>query len=122
MEIGKKNDNILIAAILVIAIVVGVVLIFTQKSAENGIVIVTIDGKEYARYSLDENIQEKIEQSDGSYNILEIKDGEVDVTEASCPDGICVDHHKISKTNQNIVCLPNKVVVSIENGAEYSTN
>lgn len=122
METGKKNDNILIAVILVIALLFGVVLIFTQKSAENGMVIVTIDGAEYARYSLDENIQEKIVQSDGSYNILEIKDGEVDVTEASCPDGICVDHHKISKTNQNIVCLPNKVVISIENSEEYFTN
>ena len=55
---------------------------------------------------------------DGSYNLLVIQDGKADVTEASCPDGICVNHRAISKQGQSIVCLPNKVVVEIENGEE----
>lgn len=118
MNTAKKNDKILIIAVLVIALIGGIVLWFTQKSVADGVVVVTIDGEEYAKYSLDENIHEKIELPDGSYNVLEIKDGQADITEASCPDGVCVDHRKISKTKETIVCLPNKVVVTIENGAE----
>lgn len=119
MDTSKKNDKILVIAVLVLALIGGIVLLFTQKSAtSNGIVVVTIAGEEYGQFPLDENIVEKIELPDGSYNILAIKDGKADITEASCPDGICVRHRKISKTNQTIVCLPNKVIITIENGAE----
>lgn len=119
MDTSKKNDKILVIAVLVLALIGGIVLLFTQKSAtSNGIVVVTIAGEEYGQFPLDENIVEKIELPDGSYNILAIKDGKADMTEASCPDGICVRHRKISKTNQTIVCLPNKVIITIENGAE----
>ncbi len=47
-------------------------------------------------------------------NTIEIKDGEVDVTEASCKNRICVNHKKIEKKGESIVCLPNKVVVEIK--------
>lgn len=118
MNRTKKNDKILIIAVLIIALIAGGGLLLTQKSAEGGMAIVTIDGEEHGRYPLSKDILEKIELADGSYNIFEIKDGMVDITEASCPDKICVEHRKISKTNQSIVCLPNKVIISIENGAE----
>lgn len=92
--------------------------IFRECTTKEGTAVVTVDGEVYGRYPLDENITEKIEFPDGSYNILEIRDGEVTMTEASCPDKICVNHRPISKRNQSIVCLPNKVVIEIENGAE----
>ena len=38
---------------------------------------------------------------------------------ADCPDQICVHQRAISKNGESIICLPNKVVVSIE-GAEDS--
>lgn len=119
MEKAKKSDKILITVVLAIAVLAGVVLILTQKSVSaGGIAVVSVDGEIYAEFSLNENIREMIQLPDGSYNILEIKDGKADITEASCPDGICVCHRKISKTNQTIVCLPNKVIITIENGAE----
>ena len=38
--------------------------------------------------------------------------------DASCPDQLCVHQNAIDKTGQTIVCLPNKVVVTVENGEE----
>lgn len=79
----------------------------------------TIGNEEYGRYPLD---SEKIvtitvdNETVSQYNILAIKNGEADIIEASCPDGICVDHIPISKSGETIVCLPNKVVVRIESG------
>ena len=119
MDNTKKNDKRLVIAVLVIALLAGAGMLFTQKTvSDGGTAVVTIDGEEYAQFPLDETIVEKIELSDGSYNVLEIKDGKADITEASCPDGICVDHRKVSKINQTIVCLPNKVIVTIQDGAE----
>ena len=118
-EKKTKNDLLLIGGALVLALVAYLIMTFFQGQAtHNAMAVVTIDGKWYGSYSLAEDTIEKIELPDGSYNMLEIKEGKADITEASCPDGICVNHRAVSKQSQSIVCLPNKVVVEIESGEE----
>lgn len=113
----KKNDWILIIGLVVAAAVIGIGYSFLQgTTTENAVAVVTIDGEEYGRFPLEEDCEERIGLSDGSYNILVIKDGKADMTEASCPDKICVNHRSISKKNESITCLPNKVIIQIENG------
>ena len=117
MEEKKKNDIKLIAAIVAAALGVYVGMSFWQGTqTQNAQAVVFIDGVEYGTFPLDVEMEEKIELSDGAYNVLVIKDGKADVTEASCPDGICVSHRPVSKQNQSITCLPNKLVVEIKNG------
>lgn len=118
-EKKTKNDLLLIGGGLVLALVVYLVMTFFQGQATHDAkAVVMIDGEIYGSFPLATNTIEKIELSDGSYNILEIKDGKADITEASCPDGICVNHRAVNKQSQSIVCLPNKVVVEIESGQE----
>lgn len=49
---------------------------------------------------------------------LRFQDGYVSMPEASCPDQICVHHSRISRNKETIVCLPDKVVITIENGED----
>ncbi len=107
----KRNDIILVVILAVSALLVW--LCFSLFSREGSWVVVTVNGEETARYPLSEHREVRLE-SDGGYNVLVIKDGEADVIEASCPDGLCVDFRPISKDGETIVCLPNKTVVSIE--------
>lgn len=119
MKKKAKNDWILIAVVLVAALALWAGIQFSQgEDVKDGVAIVTIGGEVYGQYPLDQNLSKTIEVSEDAYNVLEIKDGKVDISKASCPDKVCVEHHKISKQNQSIVCLPNKVVVTIENGVE----
>lgn len=115
----KKNDILLIGAILVLALAAYVgVSIFQDATTYNAEALVLIDGEEYGRFPLDTDVVERIELPDGSYNVLVIEEGKADVTEASCPDGICVNHRAVSRQKQSITCLPNKLVVEIRNGEE----
>ena len=115
----KKNDIILIGGILVVALLAyGIITLIQGKQTHNAEAVVTVDGVVYGSFVLDEDMVERIELPDGSYNVLEIKEGEADIIEASCPDGICVNHRAVSKRNQSITCLPNKLVVEIQNGEE----
>ena len=115
----KRNDILLIGALLIAALIIGAGYGFIQgKETKYPVAVVTVDGKEYGRFPLDKDTQERIDFSDGSYNILVICDGVADMTEASCPDKICVNHRSISKKNESITCLPNKVIITIENGKE----
>ncbi len=114
----KKNDIYLIAGILLIALVfwAGMKVSQLTKNDEGAVVVVSVDGKEYGKYPLEKDLVKRIEFNDGSFNEIEIKDGCVSVTKASCPDQICVKHNHISKSNESIVCLPNKLVIEIEKG------
>ena len=60
------------------------------------------------------------------YNIVEIRDGRVSVTDSSCKNQVCVKHEPISKAGESIICLPNRLVVRIaaedsEEGGGYDT-
>jgi hypothetical protein len=119
MKKKKRNDVILIALLLVLSLAAWAGINYIQgRDTKNAQAVVTIDGEVYGTYPLDQPVTERIELADGSYNVLEIQDGKASVTEASCPDKICVEHHSIEKKNESIVCLPNKVIVAIENGED----
>lgn len=107
----KKKDFILICLLLVIAAVMYGVWYFTSEK-ENVYVQVTVDGKVYETYQTDKDAVYKVE-TDNGYNVIEVKSGKVSVTDASCPDKICVHENVISSGGQSIICLPNKVVVSV---------
>lgn len=81
-------------------------------------VVVEVDGEVFGRYPLDENTSIRIETGTDGYNVLKIADGYASVTEASCPDKLCVHQHKISRSDETIVCLPNRVVVSVVSNGE----
>ncbi len=83
--------------------------------AGQGLVTVTVDGYEEGTYDLSETQTVSIH---GGSNILEIKDGAADMVEADCPDKLCVHQKAISKNGESIICLPNKVVVTVEGSEE----
>ena len=109
-----RNDIILAAVILLIA-VAGLLLMNSNKT-QGDFAVVKIDGVEKHRYPLSENLTVDIVtgKEDENINILVIKDGEAFMTEADCPDGICVAHRPIKNTGESIVCLPHKIVVEIQ--------
>ncbi len=111
----RRNDLILIVILLAAALAVWG---FAHFHAEAGAwVVVTRDGVEEARYPLDEEATLTLEAGDDS-NQLVIKDGQADMIGANCPDKLCVHQAAISKAGQSIICLPHKLIVSIEGGEE----
>ena len=111
-----RNDIILALAVLVAA--AGIWLGFELLKEDGEYAVVTVNGKETARYLLTEDTEIRLESENGGYNILVIKNGKADVTEASCPDHVCVDQRAISKTGEAITCLPNKTVITIDGKEE----
>ncbi len=119
MNIKNKKEIILLLVIFVIILLVA--LVFWGKSKADGSeAIVTIDGKEYGRYELSEEQDIPIQINGQITNHLFIKDGVADMIEANCPDQLCVNMKAISKDQETIVCLPNKVVVEIKSESRPS--
>lgn len=79
-------------------------------------VVVEQNGREIARYVLSEDRTERIE-GEGGYNTLVIEGGQAWLSEADCPNQLCVKTGKIRYAGQSIVCLPHKLAVRIMGGA-----
>ena len=108
----RKNDLLLLGLLLLVGLVLAIFVFAGRKTG--GLVVVTVDGKEVYSHLLNEDTTETISGVDGGYNTITIKDGQVAVTEADCPDGLCMNTGFISTSDQSIICLPHKLVVSIE--------
>lgn len=109
---GKKikNDMIFLAVLLSVVLMIGLGILLFRN--EGNTVTVTVDGKLWAEYPLHEDRTVEIKTAYG-VNRLIIRDGTAEVESASCPDGICADHRPISWDGQSIICLPNKVVITV---------
>ena len=103
----KKIDKMLAAGLLLAAVLLGIFLFAGKEEGTRA--VVTIDGTEYGSYALDK--EQAIDLGTGNH--LEIRGGEIRMTEADCPDQICVHTGWIDQEHDMIVCMPNKVVVQI---------
>ncbi len=108
----KKGDIIIICCVLCIAALIFCGIYFLSPQGDT--VRIEVDSKNAATFSLDENITYSVKKDGKVTNVVEIKDKKVSVISADCPDKICVKHREICKSGESIICLPNRVVVSIE--------
>ncbi len=107
----KKRDFIFIGAILAIALIILAVTLLTVE--DGAYVSVRVDGEEIARYDLKDDGEYIL--NDGT-NILKIENGEAWMKDADCPQisgKKCTAQGKISKKGQTIICLPNKLTVTV---------
>jgi len=86
-------------------------------------IVIKVENKTIKRISIDKNTDNKTFsfQFGNNTGYIEVKNGAVKMQEmpkSICPEKICSDTGWISKKYQTIVCLPNKIVVSLEQGQE----
>ena len=113
-----RNDIIFISTLLIL-IIIFLFVFYSKYNTSGSYVTITVDGKQYGRYRLDEDKEIKIKNASGKVtNILLIKDNCANMIEANCPDKLCVNQKAISKEKETIVCLPNKVVFTVESDDE----
>ena len=108
----RRNDIIFIAVLVAVIAVAGACLYLFR--GEGDTVTVSIDGMVVATYPLGVDRVEDIRTDGDGLNRLVIRDGKAWVETASCPDGICAAHKPIHREGESIVCLPNRVVVTVK--------
>ena len=84
--------------------------------SDGGTVEVQVDREVIANYPLNRN--KEVDLDYNGHNLLVIKDGKASVTDADCPDRLCVQQRSISRSGETIVCLPHKIVVKVIQGEE----
>lgn len=120
----RKADIILLIVLLALGLAATAVLARTGAgSPDDAKVVIKSGGEIYGRYPLGEDTEIAVPAPSGGENIVTIKGGSVTVSSASCKNQVCVRHGSISKSGESIVCLPNRLIVTIEDksGGEYDS-
>ena len=103
-----RRDLFLVLLLLLLSCVsLGVFFLTREEGAE---VTVSVNGVTFGVYSLNENGSYPI---NGGTNLLVIENGTARMEEADCPDRTCVRTGRIRYAGQRIVCLPNRVTVTV---------
>ena len=93
-----------------LALAAGLFIFLRAGQTDGARVVVRVDGQEVATYSLARDGRYEL---NGGSNILVIQNGEAWLTDANCPDKLCVRQGKIRVTGQVITCLPNRLTVTV---------
>ena len=109
----KKKEFIFIGALLAVSVLL-CVYVYVLPHVKYGSIQITVDGELYGTYSLGKDQVIAI----GDTNVCEIKDGEVKMTEADCPDHLCMKQPAVGSAGGYIVCLPNRIVIQGEGDSD----
>ncbi len=108
----KRGDKILIIIILAI---IGISLFQILKPDKtNKILVIRSDGKVIKQINLNTSKDtEFVVKSREGHLTVEIKNGKVRVINSTCNDKLCIKEGWISRSGESIVCLPNRISISI---------
>lgn len=122
----RHGDKILIYIILGFSILLTGFIMLLNPNNENSEVVIRVENKLVRKVPLVSTEANKLYEFEFDNNIgyIEVKDGKVRMLVMDreiCPEAICSDTGWIDKSYQSIVCLPNKIIVTLE-GTKKAVN
>ena len=113
------RDLIIVAVLLAVVLALFFVMRSRQErdTGTGAQAVVTVDGQEIGRYPLSRSGTFSL---NGGTNVLVVENGEAWVSEAACPDKVCMGMGKVSRNGEFIACLPNRLLIVVEGAAEQS--
>lgn len=106
-----KNDIILIAVILTLAII-SIIILFSCSNNDNIKALVYYDNEIVLEIDLSIDDEYTVSGKVSDIVIL-VDDKKLSVIDSKCADRICINQGSISKANQTITCLPNQIYIKL---------
>lgn len=115
----KKGDKIIFIVILIITVLgfSGNFIYKNYMKSSDKIALIKQDGKVIDKVNLTKFTGTKeltVKTKDGHFNKIIIEKDKIRITDADCPDRVCVKTGPIAQPGDTVVCLPHKLIVTIE--------
>jgi hypothetical protein len=99
--------------LIILSVAVGLWYAIAALPRQNGATVnIFREGRLIARYPLSENRDVTIDGAIGKL-VLRIENGSARVVSASCKEKICIATGAIRRSSQEIVCVPNRVMITV---------
>ncbi len=103
------GDIVLVCVILALCVILP--LIFVNDEKNENTVVVSVDGVKTHEISL---FEDTVFSPDGGHTYVTVRDGEAFISKSDCPDGLCMKMRKADSNGGSVICLPNRVSVSVK--------
>lgn len=107
-----KRELFLAGAVLLAALLI-FILNQAVHSRPAAFLEISVDGTVIQTLDLHKDQEYTVENGAGGVNRFMIRGGRAWVTEASCPNKICMDQGQVSQDGEMIVCLPNRMTARV---------
>ena len=121
----RPTPGDLVLILLVAAAAVALLFALRPQGGTEALTVrVTVDGETVAEYALADYTEAVRVAVDGvSWPlVLELSPDGVRVAESDCPGGDCLRTGAIHRAGEQIICLPNKLIVSLEGASNAPTS
>ena len=111
----KKTKNWILVLLLFCLACVGLFALL-HKPGPGTIAVISVDGEELQRIDLSRVRESYDIQVNTVYghNTVHVERGAVSVTEADCPDKVCVAMGKLTGDGIPIICMPHHLIIEVE--------
>jgi len=109
----SKNEKIIVFVIIAVCIAIAAVFAFMPKSP-GAVGVISLDGKTVMTVSLEKDGTFTVPEIEGME--FEVAHGGIRVLSSDCPDKICVKTGFLNHEGMSAVCMPKKVIVTVEGG------
>lgn len=113
---GIRGDMMLVFIVAAAALAI-YISGYVYNRGSGAFATVTVDGRRMSRIPLSADGEYEFEGYGGGRNILRISEGGCEMIHADCPDGICIQTGRIDRPGESIICMPHRLMVSIEGDA-----
>lgn len=118
-----NKKNLLVIGIILLAamaLLAATTLLRPMTETDEDMIIITVDGKEYARVPLSKPQTVTVAQENGCVNVVEVSDHGAVMLSSTCDNQLCVNMGEVTVDNwefrpnqQFIICLPNRVSIEL---------
>ena len=104
-----------VVALVVVALAALLVFLLRPAGGSNLTAVITLDGVQVAQYQLNQLDQPiTLTVDEGTYPLtIRAEQGRICIEHSDCPSQDCVRTGWISKPGQQIICLPNRLIISL---------
>lgn len=111
---GRKQQTTLILTLVLLAVLAAAFLVQQQLLGREGAkAVVQVGGQGKQELDLSRDQEFWVGDPEIGRNLIRVEGGTVMVSQADCPDKICVHTGPISQEGEVIACLPHGVVIYI---------
>ena len=113
-----KKKNLLWGLVLALVAAAGLLSYRILGQGEGTVAVVSVNGEQWERIDLSKvrRAYDLDITTDYGHNIVHVEPGAISVTEADCPDQVCVRQGKLTGSGIPIICMPHRLVIEIEGG------
>lgn len=118
LKMMKPGDIVLLVFLVVLSFLPVIIFSYANRSSnvEYNIALISVDGEVLHHFELKDDAQQEVyvyTDGHGHENTIVREGTIVTISEASCPDQLCVRQGDAYRVGDTLVCLPHRLLVEV---------